>query len=120
MKKLFYNIIGVACLAGSLSSCADFLEIKPQNEIVLEHFWSEKADVDNMVSGCYAALESDAAVRRMMMWGEFRSDNVMAGIDTQKDMNLYNVFRENITPKNWYTNWSIFYQVINRCMLREC
>lgn len=115
MKKLFYNIISVACLAGSLSSCADFLEIKPQNEIVLEDFWSEKADVDNMVSGCYAALESDAAVRRMMMWGEFRSDNVMAGIDTQKDMNLYNVFRENITPKNWYTNWSIFYQVINRC-----
>jgi len=115
MKKLFYNIIGVACLAGSLSSCADFLEIKPQNEIVLEDFWSEKADVDNMVSGCYAALESDAAVRRMMMWGEFRSDNVMAGIDTQKDMNLYNVFRENITPKNGYTNWSIFYQVINRC-----
>lgn len=115
MKKLFYNIIGVACLAGSLSSCSDFLEIKPQNEIVLEDFWSEKADVDNMVSGCYAALESDAAVRRMMMWGEFRSDNVMAGTDTQKDMNLYNVFRENITPKNWYTNWSVFYQVINRC-----
>jgi hypothetical protein len=98
-----------------LASCSDFLEIKPQNEIVLEDFWTEKADVDNMVTGCYAALESDAAVRRMMMWGEFRSDNVMAGIDTQKDINLYNVFRENITPKNWYTNWSVFYQVINRC-----
>ncbi len=115
MKKIIYNIISAACLAIPLASCSDFLEIKPQNEIVLEDFWTEKADVDNMVTGCYAALESDAAVRRMMMWGEFRSDNVMAGIDTQKDINLYNVFRENITPKNWYTNWSVFYQVINRC-----
>lgn len=115
MKKIIYNIISAACLAVPLASCSDFLEIKPQNEIVLEDFWTEKADVDNMVTGCYAALESDAAVRRMMMWGEFRSDNVMAGIDTQKDINLYNVFRENITPKNWYTNWSVFYQVINRC-----
>lgn len=97
------------------TSCSDFLEIKPQNEIVLEDFWNEKADVDNMVAGCYAALESDAAVRRMMMWGEFRSENVMAGIDTQKDMNLYNVFRENITPKNGYTSWEAFYRVINRC-----
>jgi len=115
MKKIIYNIISAACLAVPLASCSDFLEIKPQNEIVLEDFWNEKADVDNIVAGCYAALESDAAVRRMMMWGEFRSDNVMAGIDTQKDINLYNVFRENITPKNWYTNWSVFYQVINRC-----
>jgi hypothetical protein len=115
MKKIIYNILSAACLAFPLASCSDFLEIKPQNEIVLEDFWNEKADVDNMVAGCYSGLESDAAVRRMMMWGEFRSDNTMAGIDTQNDMNLYNVFRENITPKNVYTNWDIFYKVINRC-----
>ena len=28
-----------------LSSCSDFLEIEPLNEIVLENFWNEKADV---------------------------------------------------------------------------
>ena len=115
MKKIIYNIISAACLAVPLASCSDFLEIKPQNEIVLEDFWNEKADVDNIVAGCYAALESDAAVRRMMMWGEFRSDNTMPGTDTQNDINLYNVFRENITPKNFYTTWDVFYKVINRC-----
>jgi hypothetical protein len=97
------------------TGCSDFLEIKPQNEIIMEDFWKEKKDVDAIVSGCYAALQSDAAIRRMMMWGEFRSENVMAGPDSEKDQNLYNVFKENITPKNYYTTWDVFYNVINRC-----
>ncbi len=115
MKKIIYNIISAACLTLPMVSCSDFLEIKPQNEIIMEDFWSEKADVDNIVAGCYAALESDAAIRRMMMWGEFRSENVMAGPDCEKDGNLQNVFKENITPKNFYTTWDVFYNVINRC-----
>jgi len=119
MKGMFrfmvYSLLPIIGGGWIGTSCSDFLEIKPQNEIILEDFWSEKADVDNMVAGCYAILESDAAVRRMMMWGEFRSENVMAGTDAEKDINLYNVFRENITPKNWYTNWEVFYKTINRC-----
>ncbi len=97
------------------SSCSDFLEIKPQSEIILEDFWSEKADVDAVVAGCYAGLQSDAVVRRMMMWGEFRSENVMAGAGSSNDLDLMNVFKENITAKNRYTTWDMFYTVINRC-----
>ena len=122
-RQYIYNKVkGLAMLSllvpfssALFSGCSDFLEIKPQNEIVLEDFWKEKADVDNIVAGCYATLQSDAAVRRMMMWGEFRSENVMAGDDCQDDGNLYNVIKENITPKNFYTNWDVFYKVINRC-----
>ena len=33
------------CATATLSSCSDFLEIEPQNEIILEKFWNEKADV---------------------------------------------------------------------------
>ena len=31
-------------------SCSDFLEVEPLNEIVLENFWNEKADVDVQLS----------------------------------------------------------------------
>ena len=97
------------------SSCGDFLEIEPRNDIVLEKFWNEKADVDNIVTGCYSALQSDACIRRMMIWGEVRSDNIAAGTNTSNDANLLNILNENITAKNNYTEWVSFYNVINRC-----
>lgn len=50
-----YKILMSAALAVcSFSSCEDFLNIKPLNDIVLENFWDEKSDVDNMISGCYS------------------------------------------------------------------
>ena len=102
-------------LLGGLTSCSDFLEIKSQSEIVLEDFWNEKADVDNIVAGCYSALQSDGVMRRMMVWGEFRSENVMAGQNINDDVNLENVLKESITAMNAYTTWDGFYNVINRC-----
>ena len=48
-------------------SCSDFLEIKPQSEIILEDFWSEKADVDNIVAGCYSRMQYDDIVRRLIV-----------------------------------------------------
>ena len=99
----------------ALTSCSDFLEVKQMNEIILEDFWNEKADVENVVNGCYALmLESDIR-ERMMVWGEGRSDNVAGGRDITNQINLYNVLRENITAMNTYTTWDAFYTVINRC-----
>lgn len=105
--------VGTALM--SLSSCSDFLEIKPQSEIILEDFWNEKADVDNIVAGCYSALLEDGVRRRMMIWGEARSDNFMSGENINSDADLYKVIQENITAMNSYTTWDGFYDVINRC-----
>lgn len=115
MRKTYYNIIGAACLAAGMVSCGDYLEIKSTSEIVLEDFWNEKADVDNVVSGCYSALLADGVRKRMMIWGEVRSDNIMSGENINNDVNLYNILKENITAMNGYTTWDGFYDVINRC-----
>ena len=105
-----------AVLAGmSVTGCADFLEIKPQSEIILEDFWNEKADVDNIVAGCYSKLQSDNVINRMIIWGEARSENFMAGSNIDQDGHLENILKENITTKNGYTTWDAFYTVINRC-----
>ena len=116
MKKNYYHIICAICVICGFSSCADFLEIKPQSEIILEDFWNEKADVDNVVAGCYSLLQDDGVRRRMMIWGEARSENVMAnGVSINGDVDLHNILKENITAMNKYTTWDGFYDVINRC-----
>jgi len=117
IKKLTSKItvIGYCLLVIGISSCSDFLEIKPQSEIILEDFWSEKADVDNIVAGCYSRMQYDDVIRRLIVWGECRGDNVAAGLNINDDGNLENVIKENITTKNAYTNWDGLYAVINRC-----
>ena len=97
------------------TGCSDFLEIKPQTEIILEDFWNEKADVENVVTGCYSALLEADVRNRMMVWGEVRSDNVMSGQNINNNVDLYNVLKENITAMNSFTKWDAFYDVINRC-----
>ena len=98
-----------------LSSCSDFLEIEPLNEIVLENFWNEKADVNDIIAGCYSGLQADGLVSRMIIWGEARSENMGAGLNSTNDANLLNVLNENIMATNAYTSWEGFYNIINRC-----
>ena len=107
----FMGLMGLMGVTG----CSDFLEIEPQNEIILEKFWNEKADVDAIIGGCYAGMQEGNVIKRMMVWGEFRSDNIGPGSNVQNDGNLEKILKENIDAKNSYTNWESFYSVINRC-----
>ena len=115
MKRIHYYIVCAISAVCGLSSCSDFLEIEPQNEIILEKFWNEKADVDAILAGCYSGMQEGTVIKRMMVWGEFRSDNIGPGSNTQQDGNLEKILKENIDAKNTYTDWKDFYTVINRC-----
>ena len=115
MRKTYYNIIGAVCIACGMASCADFLEIKPQDTIVLEDFWGEKADVENIVTGCYSAMQTEDMIKRMIIWGEVRSDNIQSGNNINSDGELYDILKETLTAMNKYTTWDGFYTVINRC-----
>ena len=95
------------------SSCNDFLDIQPQNEVVLENFWKEKADAASVLTSCYESLESNDALNRMVAWGELRSDNMKAGTSTPNDLN--EILKESLLPSNPYCNWGKFYECINRC-----
>ena len=119
MKTKIYRIgimgfMGLMGLMG-VTGCSDFLEIEPQNEIILEKFWNEKADVEAVIGGCYSAMQDGNVIKRMMVWGEFRSDNIGPGSNVGSDANLEKLLKENIDAKNSYTNWRAFYTVINRC-----
>lgn len=119
--KYIKGVGKVAALSVALStpmmmtSCGDWLETEPQNLITLEKFWNDKNDVQSVVTGCYDAMSSYGFISRAMIWGEFRSENVNYGGDGNDDLSLERALKENITASNAYTNWSDFYNVINRC-----
>ena len=115
MKRIHYYIVCAISAICGFASCSDFLEIEPLNEIILEKFWNEKADVDAIIAGCYSGLQSEGAIKRMMIWGEFRSDNIGPGSNITSDGSLEKILMENIDAKNNYTKWQDFYSVINRC-----
>ena len=103
------------------TGCSDFLDIEPMNSTVLENYWKEKADVTGAVNGCYEALASEDVIKRMAIWGELRSENVVIGtlVNPQKYQNTYNnlneMLKENLLQTNEMCNWSSLYNVINRC-----
>ena len=71
--------------------------------------------MDGIVAGIYSGMQSDAILTRMIIWGEGRSENVVAGVGIEKDINLENVLKENLKSNNWYTYWADFYTIINNC-----
>ena len=108
------TVIGYCLLViGITTSCNDFLDIQPMNEVVLENYWKQKSDVASVMNACYESLESDDALTRMMVWGELRSDNLKEGANIQND--LREILKESLLPSNPYCNWAKFYECINRC-----
>lgn len=120
MKNKTKNIIKSFAIATfgllSLSSCNDFLTIYPTDKTIGENFWQNKDDVDQMVTGAYTAMIDGGIIERMIMWGDYRSDELM------KHPSLVNTELDNITnvdlyPSSGYNSWATFYNVINTCNL---
>ena len=107
----FYNFYIAAALL--LTSCNDFLDVLPLNDVVLENYWTKESDVTSVLMGCYESMQSGDCVTRMGLWGEVRSDNMKMGNSSSQD--LEQMLKENILPTNSYCNWTAFYQTINRC-----
>lgn len=111
MKKIYPAVL--AALTMGMTSCSDFLDLIPLNDIVAENYWTEKADLQSVLYGCYSQFESEDCMQRMFIWGELRSDNVVA--NTSANVNIQHISQENIELTNPYLQWQSFYQIINRC-----
>lgn len=97
----------------TLTGCNDFLDTLPLNDVVLENYWTQKADVKSVLNSCYESLESPESVTRMAVWGELRSDNIIQGRSVGQDIS--DLLKENLLPTNSMAKWDVMYQTINRC-----
>ena len=111
MKKL--SIVLLVLVVFGLDSCNNWLDLKPESQIVLEDYWQTESQATAVLAGCYRGLTADPCIERMIVWGELRSDNLVEGNSTSID--ILNVLGTNITPTNAYADWSSFYSVINYC-----
>ena len=45
--------LGLSCsMATVMTSCSDFLDVQPLNDVVLENYWTKKSDVTSVLMGC--------------------------------------------------------------------
>lgn len=116
MKKLFSMIL--ASIA--LTSCVDTV-ILPDNLTVDKDFWQKKSEVDAIVGTAYAQLRNEAAIRNMIVWGDFRSDELVVSsslpVSADYKVPLSQIYSLNIETENAFTSWYPFYSAINYCNL---
>lgn len=97
-------------------SCVDTI-ILPDDKTVDEDFWKTKEDVAAMVNGAYSAMTASDVIARLIVWGDYRSDEML--ISTTPKGGVPDALTEmaavNMQTTNMYASWSAFYNVINRC-----
>jgi len=103
-------------VALGLESCSDWLNTKPESEIVLDDYWQSEAQAQAVLTACYRGLTNEANMQRMIVWGELRSDNMTLGSGFPNDrLDMGKILDVNIVPTNDYCSWGSMYSVINNC-----
>src|SRR5664280_2811266 len=106
MKKFQYILV-VSFFLLLASGCSDYLDVKPENQLVIEDFWKKGSDVEAVVRSCYRSMEEPDFMWRVGVWGELRSDNVFTNTSSGGDeKQIDNV---NILSTNGNCNWKSFY-----------
>lgn len=118
MKNRINNIVKSLAVAAlgmlSLSSCNDFLTIYPTDKTIGENFWQNKEDVTQVVTGAYTAMINGGIIERMIMWGDYRSDELKKH-PSLKNTTLDDISKGDLYPSSGYNSWACFYNVINTC-----
>ncbi|MDE5625865.1 MAG: RagB/SusD family nutrient uptake outer membrane protein, partial [Muribaculaceae bacterium] len=114
MIKTLRKALAATLMAVSLAGCDSFFDLRPSNEMVLDEFWKSEDDVLSVTGACYRSMQESDFLKRVIVWGEFRSDNMLQG-PSNGDGNLRYIANLNLLPSNDYSRWSNFYNVINLC-----
>ena len=113
--KLKYNLIAIACLGFSFSSCSDFLEQNPQTDLSENEFYKTADDIASAVNGAYSSLQESDIYGNWYVFGEIPSDNtrnqLSGSVTTQNEFDQFYIDTQNSMIANF---WKAAYKVINR------
>ncbi len=116
MKK----ILSIIFASIAMVSCVDTV-ILPDNKTVDDDYWQKKSEVDAVVAAAYAQLRDASAIRNMIIWGDFRSDELVVTSTLPSSATyktaLAQIYSCNIETENAFTTWYPFYSAINYCNL---
>jgi len=119
-KKIFYKVTVLTVIAISACSCNKYLELRPQNGITSDTFWSTKEQLQAAVIGIYNRVLTGnggkSPAEDFFVWGEVRADFVVPGSGISTDEQ--NIMNANILPttsNSSVLSWQPMYSVINLC-----
>lgn len=105
MKHTHYYILLLLALTAVVSSCDDWLDVKPNNEQTTTDYWKSKEDVDAVITSGYYYMQQ--AVPTLLKWGELRGGGMYA--TGTADAKLQNF---NLTASDAICNYQTLYEVI--------
>ena len=113
--KLKYNLIAIALLGFSFSSCSDFLEQNPQTNLSENDFYKTADDILSAVNGAYSSLQEGDIYGNWYVFGEIPSDNtrnqLSGSVTTQNEFDQFYIDTQNSMIASF---WKAAYKVINR------
>ena len=113
--KLKYNLIAIALLGFSFSSCSDFLEQNPQTDLSENDFYKTADDILSAVNGAYSSLQEGDIYGNWYVSGEIPSDNtrnqLSGSVTTQNEFDQFYIDTQNSMIASF---WKAAYKVINR------
>lgn len=113
--KLKYNLIAIALLGFSFSSCSDFLEQNPQTDLSENDFYKTADDILSAGNGVYSSLQEGDIYGNWYVFGEIPSDNtrnqLSGSVTTQNEFDQFYIDTQNSMIANF---WKAAYKVINR------
>jgi starch-binding outer membrane protein, SusD/RagB family len=101
-KKIAAVLITI-CL---LSACDNWLDVKPEKDLIRQDFWKTKEDANSALTGIYSAFRDGSG--QNFLWGEVRAD-IIKGLPGD----FGSIAFSNITPTNYVVSWAPYYTTIN-------
>ena len=101
------SLLGIFLLTGG----CEWLELLPQNGLVVDEYWQKKEDVEATLMGAYQQFAM--MDEKLFLYGEIRADMIEATINAPDDEQQ--VMNSNIYSNNSFCNWQDFYKIINYC-----
>lgn len=93
----------------STMSCQKWLDIKPENQQVVDEYWANKEEVEAVLGAAYVGLQK--GINDMLIYGEARGNTLSLGGYIYLDVLRIKSF--SVLPSNNLVKWSNFYQIIN-------
>ncbi|MEP7095076.1 MAG: RagB/SusD family nutrient uptake outer membrane protein, partial [Flavobacterium sp.] len=126
MRTKIKSILAILLIFVTVTSCDDYLDLRPEDGIVREEFWKTKEDIQAAVIGIYSSLLKRPPAAQiptggtdyniseyLFMYGEIRADMISPGGNITTDQR--DITTSNILSSNDLTSWAAFYRVINYC-----
>ncbi|MBQ3805887.1 MAG: RagB/SusD family nutrient uptake outer membrane protein [Prevotella sp.] len=105
-KSHFSLFTLVLLLAATLTSCNDWIDVKPTNAQVTQDYWKSKEEVEAVLMSGYYQLRE--AVPTLIKWGELRGGTIYSQNATEQKIQDFTVL-----PTNSLCSYQDLYRVIS-------